>query len=288
MNFGLGHLVVGACSALVMACATDTDTRNELRTHVVPLAVRPRLLLHASDDPEQRVELGRSFGNFLRGATEEDLALLATCEVECVSSRELAGLGLEVTDTQLALVEPGEPAVVLVRGRLPRANAVASVFAENDGAPVSARERFAATERPTQLAREFFAKRLVLALGPGSPAFARGCARELVLCDEALTETGAFESEVPLDERAQSAPFHLAVQAAQRPAALAALATYARERWIGAAPRGSEWVNTNPAWDFPAHVELVFYCVQPRVTNRDGQELHILGAEELAADPSRE
>jgi hypothetical protein len=281
MKFRFRQLVLGACSAFLVACATEVSTQVERMEPAPRLPVRPLLLLHASDDARLRDELEETFERFLRNAVDEELALLATCEVECVTSRKLVELGLDPEGAQVVLFEPGEPAVVLIRGRIPQpvGASAPSVLAANDGKPVSARERLA---RHSRVSTEFLAQHLARALGPGSAASARGCARELALFDENMTGTGAFASEVPFDWRAQSAPFHLALQATHDAEARSALAQYARERWYWGELKGSRWVDTLaypncygiPNWVDECHLSQ-------RETNRFGQALCLLSEAEL-------
>lgn len=283
MKFRLRQLVLLVSSAFLVACASESAPRLERIEPAPRLAVRPLLLLHASDDVRLRAELEETFERFLRNAAEEELALLATCEVECVTGRRLAKLGLDPEGVQIVLLEPGEPAVVLIRGRIPQPGGATapSVLAANDGQPVSARERLA---RHSRVSTEFLAQHLARALGPGSAAFARGCARELALFDEGMTGTGAFASEVPLHWRAESAPFHLALQATHDAEARSALAEYARERWYWGELKGSRWVDTLAYPNCHEIPDWVEECAFPqRATDRFGQALCLLGEEELGS-----
>lgn len=50
---------------------------------------RPLLLLNVVDDQRQREVLGEVFGIFLLHAADEDLALLATCDIACAMTAEI-------------------------------------------------------------------------------------------------------------------------------------------------------------------------------------------------------
>lgn len=265
----------------MIACASESAAKPERVEPAPRLPVRPTLLLHASDDVRLRSELEETLERFLRNAADEELALLATCEVECVTSRKLVKLGLDPEGVHIVLLEPGEPAVVLVRGRIPQPGGASapSVLAANDGEPVSARERLA---RHSRVSTEFLAQHLARALGPGSAASARGCARELALFDEDMTGTGAFASEMPLHWRAESAPFHLTLQATHDAEARSALAEYARERWYWGELKGSRWVDTLAYPNCHEIPNWVDECAFPqRATNRFGQALRLLGEEDF-------
>lgn len=294
MKFRFRQLVLVVCSALVIGCASEGAAQLERVEPAPRLAVRPLLLLHASDDLRQRGELESAFERLLVDATDEELTPLATCDVECVTTSALAKLGVAPEGVQVVLLEPGQPAVVLVRGRIPRIveNSGPSVFAVNDGTPVSARERAARTPRAPRIRYEFLAERLSGALGPGSPAFRRGCERERAVFGATMTSCSPSESETPLHWRAEGAPFHLLGHATQHSEAVTALATYARERWLRQAPSGSYWIDADASMNcFGALVRDETVYEPPTVPKRAGYYLHFLGAEELAfeaADPARD
>lgn len=285
MKFGLRQFVLGVCSVLLVACASESGAKLERVEPAPRLAVRPLLLLHASDDLGQRGELESAFGLLLVEATDEELAPLATCDVECVTTSALAKLGVAPEGVQVVLLEPGQPPVVLVRGRLPRIimDPGPSVLSPYDGTWVTARERLARTPRP---AREFLAVRLNGALGLGSPAFERGCERERAAFEASMTSAA---SDIPLPWRAEGAPFHLLSQSSHDSEAVAALATYTRERWFRHAPKGSFWIDPRAfvgCMGGFGRDERVYLA--PEVPKRSGHDLCFLSAEELAAEESRE
>lgn len=288
MKLGLRQFVLGVCSVLLVACASERAAKLEQVEPAPRLAVRPLLLLHASDDLGQRGELESAFGLLLVEATDEELAPLATCDVECVTSSALAKFGVAPEGVQVVLLEPGQPPVVLVRGRLPRnvMDPGASVLSPNDGTLVTARERLARTPRPARLEHEFLAERLNGALGPGSPAFERGCERERAAFEGSMTSTA---SDIPLPWRAEGAPFHLLSQASHDSEAVTALATYTRERWFRHAPKGSYWIDPRAFVGCMGEFvrdERVY--LPPEVPKRSWHDLCFLSAEDLAAEESRE
>lgn len=67
MKFRLRQLVLGAASVFVVACASESAAKLEQVEPAPRLAVRPLLLLHASDDLGQRGELESAFGLPPRG-----------------------------------------------------------------------------------------------------------------------------------------------------------------------------------------------------------------------------
>lgn len=291
MKFRFRQLVLVVCSAFVIACASESAAKLERVEPAPRLAVRPLLLLHASDDLRQRGELESAFERLLVDATDEELAPLATCGVECVTTSALAKLGVAPEGVQVVLLEPGQPPVVLVRGRLPRIvmDTGPSVLSPNDGTLVPARERAARTPRASRLQHEFLAERLSGALGPGSPAFRRGCERERAVFGATMTSCSPSASEIPLHWRAEGAPYHLLGHSTQNPEAVAALATYSRERWLRQAPRGSYWIDADASMNcFGALVRDETIYEPPNVPSRTGFYLHFLSAEELAADDLRE
>lgn len=188
-----------------------------------------RLVLHVEKDLERRERLGDLFGSFLMKARIEEQAPLATCEIACATTEELAGLGIELD---------GVLAVLMVPGKKPIAALAELVEPGTQDADGSAEVDYDVSMRSDH---ERLAAQLARALGPGSAALDYGVERE-------HARLGALPAgSDPSVELARTRPCQ-ALRAAQRDpeqreAWLLQLALVVRDRWTRQAPAGSTWVE---------------------------------------------
>ena len=203
---------------------------------------RPLLLLNVVDDQRQREVLGEVFGIFLLHAADEELALLATCDIACATTAEIEGMGLDVAAVHAVLQVPGEPALAVVQGKFP--------FTSYDPyAPhneETAVEAFSGDGNEWVLSRvaanhAWIAAQLARALGMGSKAFELGLARD-------VAAHGPHPDGVtPTHERAVATPCLAFERASAKPEQrrewLRLLAEQVRDRWSVLGPPGSSWLT---------------------------------------------
>ncbi|NUP96792.1 MAG: hypothetical protein HUU28_11575, partial [Planctomycetaceae bacterium] len=73
-----------------------------------------KLVLQVEKDEGRRARLGELFGSFLTKARIEEQAPLATCEITCATTEELAGLGIELEGVLAVLTIPGAKPVAAI------------------------------------------------------------------------------------------------------------------------------------------------------------------------------
>jgi hypothetical protein len=239
-----------------------------------PSESRPQLVLHVPDDKGGRRRLGQLFGIFLVRGEPAELAPLATCELACATTAELADRGEDLSAVKALLKTPEHGAVAALSGEFPFEGPVewetdpyGLAFAE------SVRKNLA-----------WMAAQLARALGPGSAAFEDGLARERA------AGLGFDASETPSAERASSAPCHALAAAAANPATREAwnleLTNFAVNRWFDAAPRGSSWATNRGCVEViesrRRDEQLSTKCGMGHVPPIAQRFLHLFSAEELA------
>lgn len=82
------------------------------------------LVLHASEDLGQRMELGECFGSFLLHAEDEQLAPLAVCDITSATTEEMLGLPWPGAPVQAVLLEPAGKALPALIGDLWRSSGI--------------------------------------------------------------------------------------------------------------------------------------------------------------------
>lgn len=189
------------------------------------------LVLHVADDEGRRRRLGQLFGVFLLRGEPADLAPLATCELACATTAELAGCGEDLSKLKALLKTSEHGEVVALSGEFPFEEP-----SDQDSDPYGL--AFAESVRKNLA---WMAAQLAKVLGPGSAAFEAGLARERA------AGLGFDASATPSPGRASSAPCHALAAAAANPATREAwnleLTNFAVNRWFDAAPRGSSWAT---------------------------------------------
>jgi hypothetical protein len=215
--------------------------RDSERTSFGP-GERPLLLLHVSDDWQRRDQLGEVFGVFLLNASDEELALLATCDIACATTAELERAGVESANVHAVLQAPGEPALAAIAGEIPFPVYNPYVFRLGEPQPEPITESFDDWIVPrVAVNHAWLSAQLARALGPGSRAFELGLARDAVA-------RGPVSADVaPTSERATATPCLAFEQAQRHPEHrsewLLLLATQVRDRWSVVGPPGSGWAR---------------------------------------------
>jgi hypothetical protein len=234
---------------------------------------RPRLLLHVSNDEARRWRLGQVFGIFLMRGAPEELAPLATCELRCATTTDLEAWGVDLTEAHAILDVRGQAPAIALRGNFPNEDYDSSAFEPDD-------RRYAERVHGNH---RWIAAQLAQALGPGSPAFERGLARERA------AGLGFDANASPSPERVSSAPCHSLAAAQANPSTREAwhkaLATFAVDRWLDEAPAGSSWATTYgcaETLEKPLHEEqLSIRCGMGHVPAMGRRFLHLFSVEEL-------
>ncbi len=188
-----------------------------------------KLVLQVEKDEGRRARLGELFGSFLTKARIEEQAPLATCEITCATTEELAGLGIELEGVLAVLTIPGAKPVAAIVER------------DESGTLWPGPDSDAEYDQEMRRAHAKLAAQLARALAPGSAALDWGIERE-------RAQVGVLPTDrYPTAELARTRPCQ-ALRAADRHAELRdawllQLALVVRNRWSKQAPAGSTWAE---------------------------------------------
>lgn len=215
---------------------------------------RALLILHVEDDEGRSAELGRLVGTFLMHATDEQVALLAGCDLVCASTRELAERGPECAqrkDVRAVVVLSREQPVCAVSGNLyPTPLSIESSDSDR------------AQENWIRARHVWLAEQLASVLEPDRATIERRAAEELASHDLAPVDglsPADFAREWPRTTRLR------AEQELERRAEwFAALADEVRARLCMDSPPGSTWATWTgcaATYDKPLHdVRVAIGC----------------------------